>query len=43
MCAANLASLEIDYQDLVKAHPILAMWLVDAPKDMLEIFDEVGC
>lgn len=41
MCAANLASLEVNYQHLSATFPILAFWLADAPLDMLEIFDEV--
>ncbi|CAM9343704.1 unnamed protein product [Ascophyllum nodosum] len=41
MCAANRASLEVSYIDLSKAVPILAIWLADVPKDMLEIMDEV--
>jgi len=41
MCAANLASLEVSYMHLSQATPVLAMWLADAPKDILGIFDEV--
>lgn len=42
MCAANLASLEVNYQHLSATFPILAFWLADAPLDVLEIFDEVA-
>ncbi|CAM9551914.1 unnamed protein product, partial [Sphacelaria rigidula] len=31
----------VSYIDLSKAVPILAIWLADVPKDMLEIMDEV--
>lgn len=31
----------MSYIDLSKAVPILAIWLADVPKDMLEIMDEV--
>lgn len=38
---------QVSYIDLSKAVPILAIWLADVPKDMLEIMDEVcvllGC
>ncbi|CAN0067790.1 unnamed protein product, partial [Ectocarpus fasciculatus] len=33
--------LQVSYIDLSKAVPILAIWLADVPKDMLEIMDEV--
>lgn len=42
LCAANLASLDVNYQHLSATFPILAFWLADAPLDMLDIFDEVG-
>ena len=32
---------QVSYIDLSKAVPILAIWLADVPKDMLEIMDEV--
>jgi hypothetical protein len=41
MCAANLASLELDYEALAEQFPTLALWLLDAPAEMLIIFDEV--
>lgn len=31
----------MSYIDLSKAVPILAIWLADVPKDMLEVMDEV--
>eukprot|EP00937_MAST-01D_sp_MAST-1D-sp2_P000663 g663.t1 len=41
MCGANLQSLAVSYLHLSQDAPILAIWLADAPLDMLEIFDEV--
>lgn len=42
MCAANRGSLEVLYTHMGDASPILAIWLADAPKDMLVILDEVS-
>jgi len=42
MCANNLASFEISYQALSSKVPILAIWVADAPRDIIEIFDEVA-
>ena len=33
---------QVSYRDLSEHSPTLAIWLADAPKDMLEIFDEVA-
>jgi hypothetical protein len=33
--------MQVSYLHLSKAVPILAIWLADAPKDMLELMDEV--
>ena len=41
MCAANSASLEVSYGHLGEMQSLLAIWLVDVPRDMLQIFDEV--
>lgn len=41
MCASNLSSLEVSYGHLAEMQSLLAIWLTDVPKDMLEIFDEV--
>lgn len=41
MCAANGASLEVSYTHLCDMPAILAIWLADVPKEMLQIFDEV--
>mmetsp|Transcript_26843 Transcript_26843/g.82571 ORF Transcript_26843/g.82571 Transcript_26843/m.82571 type:complete len:573 (-) Transcript_26843:1087-2805(-) len=42
MCAKNLASFEVSYQSLSSNAPILAIWVADAPRDIIEIFDEVA-
>jgi DNA replication licensing factor MCM2 len=41
MCAANKSSLEVSYIHLGEQHALLAIWLTDLPKEMLQIFDEV--
>jgi DNA replication licensing factor MCM2 len=41
MCAANKASLEVSYTHLATVQALLAIWLTDVPRDMLQIFDEV--
>ena len=41
MCSRNKASLEVGFDHLMD-EPVLAQWLVDAPTDMLEVFDEVA-
>lgn len=41
MCSRNSASLEVSYGDLAEMQSLLAIWLTDVPKDMLQIFDEV--
>ncbi|CAI7914754.1 unnamed protein product, partial [Closterium sp. NIES-53] len=38
--AVNSCSLELDYSHLLTTHPILAVWLADAPKQGLEVLDE---
>lgn len=42
MFFAFIAAEQVSYIDLSKAVPILAIWLADVPKDMLEIMDEVN-
>lgn len=42
MCAANLASLQVSYMHLMEAEPVLAVWVVDAPKDMLDVLNEAA-
>ena len=41
MCAINKSSLEVSYLHLGEQHAILAIWLSDLPKEILEIFDGV--
>ena len=42
MCADNRESLEVSYLNLSHAVPVLAIWVADAPMEMLEIFDETA-
>lgn len=41
MCADNGSSLEVSYVHLGEAQSLLAIWLTDVPRDMLQIFDNV--
>ena len=41
MCAANSSSLVVSYAHIAKVQSLLAIWLTDVPRDMLQIFDEV--
>ena len=40
MCASNKGALQVSYHHLMEAEPLLAVWLADAPKDMLDLLDE---
>ncbi len=42
MCSANLASLEVSYTNLSSEMPLLAIWLAEDPRDMLDLMDEVA-
>jgi DNA replication licensing factor MCM2 len=42
MCASNLSTLQVSYLHLMESEPVLAVWLVDAPKDMLEVLNEAA-
>lgn len=42
MCASNGQSLNVSYMHLGHHSPVLAIWLADTPKQMLELFDEVA-
>ena len=41
MCLANKVSIQVSYVHLGEHDAILAIWLADVPKDMIQIFDEV--
>lgn len=41
MCSSNKCSLEVAYGHLGEMQSLLAIWLTDVPRDMLQIFDEV--
>jgi DNA replication licensing factor MCM2 len=40
MCAANGESLHVSFLDLSHEQPTLAVWLADAPNELLDAFDE---
>lgn len=42
MCASNLSSLQVSYMHLMSAEPSLAIWLDQAPKDMLDVLNEAA-
>eukprot|EP01137_Pigoraptor_chileana_P035579 Opistho-2@29835 len=42
MCNKNGESLVINYRNLCIAHPVLAIYVADAPTEMLKIFDEAA-
>ena len=42
MCASNKATLQVSYTHLMEAEPLMAVWLADAPKDMLDLLDEAS-
>eukprot|EP00316_Scyphosphaera_apsteinii_P000527 CAMPEP_0119314172 /NCGR_PEP_ID=MMETSP1333-20130426/31965_1 /TAXON_ID=418940 /ORGANISM="Scyphosphaera apsteinii, Strain RCC1455" /LENGTH=910 /DNA_ID=CAMNT_0007319233 /DNA_START=48 /DNA_END=2780 /DNA_ORIENTATION=+ len=42
MCAANEESLEVNYLHLTNYVPILAIWVADAPTEMLSLLDEAA-
>lgn len=42
MYSQNEASLEVDFMSLINSHPTIAGFLIDAPKELLEIFDTVA-
>ena len=42
MCSLNRESLEVKFAHLAKQFAILAIYIIDAPQEMLEIFDRVA-
>jgi len=42
MCSSNGQSLPVSYLHLSHHSPVMAIWLADVPKQMLELFDEVA-
>lgn len=42
MCAANKSALELDFTHLMNKEPTLALWIEDAPKDMLDVLNEAA-
>ena len=41
MASDNQSSLEVSYRHLIERETVLAMWLADAPREMLDILNEV--
>ena len=42
MCANNRSTLEVSYLHLMAREPIIAMWIADAPRDMLDLLNETA-
>eukprot|EP00042_Codosiga_hollandica_P055422 m.775740 g.775740 ORF g.775740 m.775740 type:complete len:908 (+) comp59111_c2_seq2:88-2811(+) len=42
MCESNGESLVISYSNLCREHPVLAIFVADAPKEVLKIFDSAA-
>jgi DNA replication licensing factor MCM2 len=42
MCAANKSALELDFTHLMNKEPTLALWIEDAPRDMLDVLNEAA-
>jgi len=42
MCAENTQSLVLSYHDLMTADPLLAVWVSEAPAEVLRIFDDAA-
>lgn len=42
MCLNNRQALEIDFTDLSKKYPTIAIWLAEEPSLVLPIFNEVA-
>ena len=40
LCSQNRSSLEVNFAHLSEMQSLLAIWLTDVPKDMLNIFNE---
>eukprot|EP00804_Cyclotella_cryptica_P006578 CCRYP_008567-RA/>CCRYP_008567-RA protein AED:0.17 eAED:0.17 QI:0/0.6/0.5/1/0.6/0.5/6/149/788 len=42
MCAANKSALELDFMHLMHKEPTLALWIQEAPRDMLDVLNEAA-
>lgn len=42
MCESNGESLVVSYTDICSVHPVLAIYVADAPTEMLSIFDRAA-
>jgi DNA replicative helicase MCM subunit Mcm2 (Cdc46/Mcm family) len=43
MVQANKRTLEVDFVQLSRHQTALAIWAIDAPREMFELFNEVAC
>mmetsp|Transcript_13302 Transcript_13302/g.20731 ORF Transcript_13302/g.20731 Transcript_13302/m.20731 type:complete len:966 (-) Transcript_13302:2250-5147(-) len=42
MCAHNQQTLQVSYLHLMESEPVLAFWVADAPRDMLDVLNEAA-
>jgi len=42
MCSLNLSTLDLSYIHLMQKEPTLAIWIVDAPRDMFDVLNEAA-
>ena len=42
MCSSNRAALEVSYLHLVQKQPTLALWISEAPRDVLDVLNEAA-
>ena len=42
MCSANRSALELSYLHLMRKEPVLALWIDEAPRDMLDVLNEAA-
>jgi DNA replication licensing factor MCM2 len=42
MCADNKQSLDVSYLNMTQAVPLLAVWVADAPREMLSLMNQVA-
>ena len=42
MCSSNRAALELSYLHLMQKEPTLALWIDEAPRDMLDVLNEAA-
>ncbi|KAL3785893.1 hypothetical protein ACHAW5_006109 [Stephanodiscus triporus] len=42
MCSSNGAALEVSYMHLVREQPTVALWISEAPRDVLDVLNEAA-